>query len=115
MDPILFSIAEKDLEGNEDALIDRDVDVFDPNITIFPIFVSWGNLADIKGKIIPFLEVVQASIVPYAVELSFSFLEFVGWCAEQYSHAERVIINKQGSQVLCIIDSLSVWESLNIP
>jgi hypothetical protein len=71
MDPIVLSVAEKDPEGNEEALIDRDADVFDPDITISPIFVSRSNLVDIKGKSIPFLEAVQASIVPYVVDLSF--------------------------------------------
>jgi hypothetical protein len=108
MDPIVLSVAEKDPESNEEALIDRDADVFDPNITISPISVSRSNLADIKGKSIPFLEAVQASIVPYVVEVSFPFPEFIGWCVEQYSHSERVIVNKQGSQGLCRIDNLSI-------
>jgi hypothetical protein len=115
MDPIVFSVAEKDPEGNEDTLIDKDADVIDPDITISPISVSRSNLADIKRKNIPFLEAVQASIVPYVVDLSFPFPEFVGWCTEKYSHSERVIVNKHGSLVLCRIDSLSVRKSLNIP
>jgi hypothetical protein len=42
----------------KEALIDRDVDVFDPNITFSPISVSQSNLDDIKGNGILFLEVV---------------------------------------------------------
>lgn len=108
IDPIVLSVAEQDPESNEEALIDRDAYIFDLDITISPISMSRGNLVDIRGKSIPFLEAVQASIVPYAVKLSFLFHEFVGWCVEQYSHSERVIVNKQGSQGLCRIDNLSV-------
>jgi hypothetical protein len=106
MDPIVFSLEEKDLESNEESLIDIDADVYDPDITISPISMSHGNLVDIRGKSIPFLEAFQASIVPYVVELSFPLPEFIGWCAEQYSHSKRVIVNKQGSQGLCRIVNL---------
>lgn len=75
IDPIVLLVAEQDPESNEEALIDLD-------ITISPISMSRGNLVDIRGKSIPFLEAVQASIVPYAVKLSFLFHEFVGWCVE---------------------------------
>ena len=115
MDPIVLSVVEKDPESNKESLIDRDADVFDPDITISPISMSRSNLDDIKGNNIPFLEVVQASIVPYVVEFSFPFPEFIGWCAEKYFHTKRVIVNKHGYQVLCRIDTLSVRESLNIP
>jgi hypothetical protein len=101
--------------ANEEALIDRDSYIFYAEITISPIFVSRRNLSDKVGKCIPFLEVVQATIVPYAVEIAFSFPKFIGWCAEQYSHEERVIVNKRGSEVLCRVESLSIRESLSIP
>ena len=72
--------------ANEEALIDRYSYIFYAEITISPIFVSRRNLSDKVGKCIPFLEAVQATIVPYAVEIAFSFPEFIGWCVEQYSH-----------------------------
>jgi hypothetical protein len=77
--------------------------------------VSIRNVSDKVGRSIPFLEAVQATIVPYVVEIDFSFPEFLGWCTEQYSHEERVVVNKQGSLVLCRIKRLSIRESLNIP
>jgi hypothetical protein len=36
MDPIVLSVAEKDPEGNEEALIDRDAYVIDPRYHYFP-------------------------------------------------------------------------------
>jgi hypothetical protein len=69
MDPIIMSVTEKDPMSNEEALIDRDSDVFDTEITISPISVSRANLSDNVGKQIPFLEAVQATIVPYVVEV----------------------------------------------
>jgi hypothetical protein len=115
MDPIITSVTEKDPVSNEEALIDRDSDVFDTEITISPISVSRSNLSDNVGKHIPFLEAVQATIVPYVVEVAFPFPEFIGWCAEQYSQEEKVVVNKQGSEVLCRVESLSIRDALGIP
>jgi hypothetical protein len=100
--------------ANKEALIGREVDVFDVKITISPIFVSISNLSNKVGICIPFLEKVQATIVPYVVEIAFSFPKFIGWCAEQYSHEERVVVNKRGSEVLCRVESMSIRESLGI-
>jgi hypothetical protein len=40
MDLIVLSVVQQDPEGNEEVLIDRDADVFDPDITVSPIYVS---------------------------------------------------------------------------
>jgi hypothetical protein len=40
MDPIIISVAKQDPTSNEEALIDRDSDVFDTELTISPISVS---------------------------------------------------------------------------
>jgi hypothetical protein len=77
MKPIILSITEQDITSKEEALIDRDSDVFDTEITVSPIFVYKSNLLDNVGKRIPFLEVAQASITPYIVEVIFPFPEFV--------------------------------------
>jgi hypothetical protein len=100
---------------NEESLIDRDSNVFDTKITISPIFVSRSNLSDKVGRCISFLEVVQATVVPYAVEITFPFPEFINWCVEQYSHEERVVMNKLWSEVMCRVEILSIQESLDIP
>ena len=100
---------------NEESLINQDSDVFDTEITISSIFVSRSNLSDKVGRCIPFLEVVETTIVPYDVKIAFPFPEFIGWCAEQYSHEERVVVNKQGSEVMCRVESLSTRDSLGIP
>jgi hypothetical protein len=104
MDPIIFSITEQDPLPSEEALIDRDYDVFDTKITVSFVSVSRANLSDHVGRQLPFLEVIQASIVPYIIEVSFPFPEFVGWCAEQYSQEDKVILSRLGSEVLCRID-----------
>ena len=53
--------------------------------------------------------------MPYIIEVIFPLSEFIGWCAEQYSQEEKVILNKLGSKVLCIVDILSIRYALNIP
>jgi hypothetical protein len=88
MDPVIMSITEQDPASKEEALIDRDSDVFDTEITISPVSVSRANLLDNVGRQIPFLEAVQASIVPYAVEVAFPFPEFISWCANN-THRKR--------------------------
>jgi hypothetical protein len=103
--PIVLSVNEQDISSKEEALIDRDSDVFDIEITVSPVSVSKSNLLDKVGTRIPFLEAAQASITPYVVEVVFPFPEFVSWCAEQYSQEERVILNKLGSKVLCEVGS----------
>jgi hypothetical protein len=85
MDPIITSVIEKDPASNEESLIDRDSNIFNTEITIYPISMSRSNLSDNVGKHIPFLEAVQFTIVPYVFEVAFPFPEFIGWCAEQYS------------------------------
>jgi hypothetical protein len=80
--------------SNEEALIDRDSDIFDTEINIFPKSVSRSNLFDNVVRPIPFLEAMQATIIPYIVEVTFPFPKFIGWCAEKYSHEKRVIVNK---------------------
>jgi hypothetical protein len=97
VDPVILSITEQDPPPSEEALIDRDSDVFDTIITISPISMSRANLSDHVGRQLPFLEVVQASIVPYTVEVAFPFPYFVGWCVEQYSQEERVVLNRLAS------------------
>jgi hypothetical protein len=101
--------------ANEEALINQDSDVFDNEITISPISVSRRNLSDNVGRCILFLEVVQATIVPYVVEITFPFPEFIGWCIKQYSHEERVVVNKQRSNLMYRLDILSIQYSLGIP
>jgi hypothetical protein len=113
--PIILSVTEKDLTSREEALINRDSDVSDTEITVSPISVSRSNMLDNVGKRIPFLEVAQASITPYVVEVVFPFPEFIRWCVEQYSQEEKVILNKLGSDVLYEIDSLSLRHTLSIP
>jgi hypothetical protein len=115
MDSVGFSVTKKDPSPSEKSLINRDSDVFDTEITVSPVYVFRANLSDHVGRQIPFLEGVQASIVPYVVEVAFTFPEFIGWCAEQYSQEERVILNRLGSEVLCRIDCSSIRYTLDIP
>jgi hypothetical protein len=110
-----FSVTEQYISPSEEALIDRDSNVFDTEITVSPVSLSRSNLSDHVGRQIPFLKSFQASIVPYVVEVAFPFPEFIGWCTEQYSQEERIILNKLQSEVLCKIDIPSIRYALNIP
>jgi hypothetical protein len=108
MDLVIMSVEEKDPMSNEEVLIDIDSYVFDTGITISPISVSRDNMSNNVGKQIPFLEAIQATIVPYVFEIAFPFPKFIGWCAKQYSQEEKVFLNKRWSEVLCRLESLSI-------
>jgi hypothetical protein len=101
MDLIITSVTKQDPVANEESLIDRDSNIFDTEITILAISVSISNMFDKVGRCIPFLEAVQATRVPYAIKIAFPFPKFIGWCAKQYSHEEKVVVNKRGSEVMC--------------
>jgi hypothetical protein len=73
MDHIITSVTEQDPMANEEALIDRDSNIFDIEITIFSISVSRRNLSDNVGRCISFLEVAWATLVPYGVKVSSPF------------------------------------------
>jgi hypothetical protein len=78
--PVILSINEQDISSKEESLTDRDFDIFDTEITISHVFVYRSNLLDNVGTRLPFLEVVEASITPYIIEVVLPFLEFVSWC-----------------------------------
>ena len=51
----------------------------------------------------------------FVIESVFSYLEFIEWCVSNYSKLERVIMNSDGSKVLCYINPQSIREALSIP
>jgi hypothetical protein len=75
--PFILFVTEQDFASREEALIDRDSDVFYTEITVSPICVSRSNLLDNVGNWIPFLKAAQASITPYIVEVVFPFPKFI--------------------------------------
>jgi hypothetical protein len=77
--------------------------------------MSRANLSYNVGNQIPLLEAVQVTIVPYTLEVAFPFPEFIGWCTQKYSHEEKVVLNKQGFEVLCRVENLSIQSTLDIP
>jgi hypothetical protein len=81
MNPVILSVTKQDPASKEEVLIDGESDIFDTKITVSTISVSRANFLNNVGIQIPFLEVVQASIVPYTVEVTFPFPEFISWCA----------------------------------
>jgi len=115
MDPVVLSVTEQDPLPSKEALIEKDSDVFDTEITVSPVSVSKANLSDHVERQIPFLEATHASVVPYVVKVAFSFPEFIGWCIEQYSQEESVVLDRLGSEVLCRIDCSSIRYALDIP
>jgi hypothetical protein len=65
--PIFLSMSEPDISSREDALIDKDYDIFDTETTVSPIYVSKANFLNNARSHIPFLEVARASFTPYVI------------------------------------------------
>jgi hypothetical protein len=82
---VVLSLSESDTPSREDALIDRDFDVFDTVTTVSPISVSKAILLNNVGSHISFLEAARASFAPYVVETIFVFPKFMNWYAKRYS------------------------------
>jgi hypothetical protein len=101
-------------ENKEDLIIDRDSNVFDPVLSVNTVTESRSRLSVLGVQNAPFIDVVKLSIFPYCLEQSYQFPEFVNWCATHYSHSERVIVDTNGSESLCRVDTLSVRESLGL-
>ena len=72
--PNVLSMSEPDISSREDALIDRDSNVFDTVTTVSPVSVSKMNLLNDVESHISFLEAARASFAPYVVETIFPFL-----------------------------------------
>jgi hypothetical protein len=62
--PVVLSVSEPDTPSREDALIDKDSDVFDTVTMVSPISVFKANLLNNVGSHISFLEADQASFSP---------------------------------------------------
>jgi hypothetical protein len=58
---VVLFVNEQDISSKEEALIDRDSNIFDTKITVSPVSVSRSNLLDNVGMRLPFLEAAQAS------------------------------------------------------
>jgi len=50
MNPVILFVTEQYPASKEEALIDRDSNVFDTEITVSPISMSRANLLDNVGK-----------------------------------------------------------------
>ena len=58
---------------------------------------------------------LRSAIFQFYFESVFPFLDFIEWTIDNYSSSQRVIMDYQGSKVLCQVNSQTVRKALSIP
>ena len=90
----------KDLEGfscilddREDYLVDRDIGVCDPFLSIESVSVSKERLWQYNSHGNDVLNVCKSFLYYFAVKQTLHFPEFTEWCTVNYSPSQRVIVS----------------------
>ena len=81
-----------------------------------------GSVSVIKEKLWRYnsqgndiLNACKLFLYHFSIEQTLHFLEFIEWCAINYSSSERVIVSRSTSRILCRIDAKAIREILNFP
>ena len=91
------------LDPDQETIVDIDGEIYKPVITL-------GHITELKEKIesqnslIP--EQVLIYVKHFTVEPTLPFPEFIHWSSLYFSSIKRVIMNFDGSKVLCQISSV---------
>ena len=98
----------KFLEPNEDYIVDSQGEIFETLLTL-------GTMKELKQQLFmssPLIpDQLKVVINFYTLEPSFLFLEFVQWYVPHYSISERVIMNSNGSKVLCQVNAQTIRDA----
>ena len=112
---------EKELQGSsrildnrEDYLVDRDRGVYEPFLSIGSVSVSKERLWQYNSQGNDVLNVCKSFLYYFVVEQTLHFLEFIEWCAVNYSPSQRVIVSQSTSRILCKINAKVIHENLNL-
>lgn len=99
-------------DPDQEFIVDIDDEIHEPVLTV-------GCVNELKQKIeiqsLLILDQVQSFVKCYTIESTFPFPKFIHLLASNFSSAERVVINFDGSTVLCQINVHSIREALHFP
>ena len=99
----------KNLDTNEECIVDVESDVFDTILIVNPISKSKKKLDD-ETPLLP--NSIKPSLSQFTLEQSYSFLKFIQWCVDNYSKIKSVIMNSIGLKNLCQVNAQTVRVSL---
>ena len=75
---------------------------------------SKEQLWSIKSEGIDVLNVWNSFMYYFCVEQTLYYPGFVEWCVNNYSPIERVIMNKNATNILCQVNTKFIHEVLNV-
>jgi hypothetical protein len=105
--------AKKPLSVEEEDLVDRDKDIFDP-ILSFDSFELHQKAIQNFRDLVDHYHAWESNLAKFLVPQVYEFPEFMVWCASNYISSKRTIISKIGS-VLIEITPQSIYEMLRWP
>ena len=102
-------------QRTEENLLDTITEVFDTILIRETIETTKGKLEDLKNRDIDTYGVFRSFFHFFPVNQTPHFLEFVKWCADNFSVTEGVIMNNSKSKILCSVQASVIRKSLYIP
>ena len=87
----------------------------DPFLSIGSVSVSKERLWNYNSQGNDVLNVYKSFLYYFSIEQTLHFLEFVEWCAVNYSPSQRVIVIPSTSRILYKINAQVIRENLNLP
>ena len=110
-------------EIEDQALEFQKIQVFQDRYSeFFYTLISFGSVNQLMSKIqtlkdkgTDFHGVYRFHFYFFFLEQTLDYVDFVEWCASNYSSSERVIMDSSKSKILCPANSLVVRESLAMP
>jgi hypothetical protein len=105
--------AKKPLIVEEEDLVDRDKDVFDPILSFDSFEIHQLAIQNFRD-LVDHYHAWESDLEKFLVPQVYEFPEFVVWCASNYIPSKRVVISKHGS-VLIEINPQSISEMLRWP
>jgi hypothetical protein len=99
------------LDPDQEAIVDIDGEIYEPVITLGRV-TELKQRIETKNLLIP--DQVRTFVKHFTIDSTFPFPEFIHWSASNISSAKRVIMNFDGSNVLCQINLQSIREALRL-
>ena len=99
----------------EELFEDKDAEVFDTILLNGPIDSVKQKLKLLKDQGTDIHNVHQSYFHYFTTDQTLNCLEFIDWCAINYSSSERLIMDTTISKILCPISPLVVRNTLSVP
>ena len=99
----------------EECFEDKNDEVFYTILLNETIEMAKNNLKILKDQGSDTRGVFKYFFYFFSIDQTPNCLEFVEWCANNYSAAEGVIMNKPKSKILCLIHASVIHKTLSVP